>query len=64
MKLILVLAVLVAAAAAAWVGAIKLNKKGLLKDENNNNVPDIIDDKIEEVKEKVQNVKKAVKNKK
>jgi hypothetical protein len=61
MKLILLVAVLVAAVAAAWVGAVKLNKKGLLKDENNNNVPDIVDDKIEEVKQKV---KKAVKNKK
>lgn len=48
-----------------WFSAIWSEKKGLLKDEDNDNIPDIIEDKVEEVKEevkkKVTRAKKKVK---
>lgn len=38
-----------------------LMKSGKVKDENNNNIPDAFENKVEEVKEVVKKVKKVIK---
>jgi flagellar basal body-associated protein FliL len=38
-----------------------LVKKGKIKDANNNNIPDVIEEKVKEVKQAVNNTKKAKK---
>lgn len=58
--------------AAFWIAALFAEKKNLLKDDNDNYIPDVIEDKISDIKEgvdskientkrKIQNVKKAIK---
>ena len=55
-----------------WIIALYAEKKNLLKDDNDNYIPDVIEDKIKDIKDgvnekidntkrKVQNVKKAIK---
>ena len=63
MKLILILLLLLLVAGSIWYLAIKLNKKGILEDKNNNNIPDIIEDKIKEVKAKAEKVKEVINKK-
>lgn len=55
--MIYVIFILAIAAAVSFL----LVKSGKVKDENNNNIPDVLEDKVEEVKEVVQKVKKVVK---
>ena len=47
--------------AAFWISALYAEKKGLLKDEDNDFIPDVIEDKVEAIKTKAKNVKKAIK---
>lgn len=52
--------------AAFWIAALFAEKKNLLKDDNDNYVPDIIEDKVSDIKnnvnEKVNNVKTKIDN--
>ena len=57
MTVFLILIVLVIAGAVTFF----LMKKGKIEDKNGNNIPDVIDTKIEEVKETVKEVKVKVK---
>ena len=63
MKLILILLLLLLVAGSIWYLAIKLNKKVILEDKNNNNIPDVIEDKVEEVKTKAKKVKEVLNKK-
>ena len=63
MKLILILLLLLLVAGSIWYLAIKLNKKGILEDKNNNNIPDVIEDKVQEVKTKAKKVKEVLNKK-
>ena len=47
--------------AVAGLVAYKLKSKGVIKDENNNNIPDVIETKIEEVEKAVEVVKTTAK---
>ncbi len=53
--IILVLVVLAAAAGVTYF----MMKQGKIKDANNNNIPDAIEEKVEDVKEVVEKVKKT-----
>lgn len=44
-----------------WIAALYAEKKGLLKDEDNDFIPDVVEDKVDEIKTKVKNVKKQIK---
>ena len=46
------------------VFSIWLNKKGITKDDNNNYIPDVLEDKVKNLKTKVKDIKNIVKNKK
>ena len=46
------------------VFSIWLNKKGITKDDNDNYIPDVLEDKVKNVKTKVKNIKNIVKKKK
>jgi len=49
-----------------WIAALYAEKKGLLKDEDGDYIPDVIEDKVQDVKdsvnEKIDNAKTKVKN--
>ena len=47
--------------AAFWISALYAEKRGLLKDEDNDFIPDVIEDKVDAIKTKAKNVKKAIK---
>lgn len=47
--------------AAFWISALYAEKKGLLKDEDNDFIPDVIEDKVDAIKTKAKNIKKAIK---
>ena len=55
-----IILVVVILAVAGFV-AYKLKSKGVIKDENNNNIPDVIETKIEEVEKAVEVVKTTAK---
>ena len=55
-----IILVVVILAVAGFV-AYKLKAKGVIKDENNNNIPDVIEAKIEEVEKAVEVVKTTAK---
>jgi len=46
------------------VFSIWLDKKGVTKDDNNNYIPDVLEDKVKNVKTKVKDIKNIVKKKK
>jgi len=46
---------------AFWIVALYAKKKGLLKDEDNDYIPDVIEDKVDAIKTKAKNIKKAIK---
>tara|TARA_A100001391_G_C4953804_1_gene247960 strand:- start:505 stop:699 length:195 start_codon:yes stop_codon:yes gene_type:complete len=60
--LIVLAAIIVGGALIAL--SIWLTKKGVTKDENDNYIPDVLEDKVKNVKTKVKEVKNIVKNKK
>ncbi len=55
--ILIILAVLLVGGVFAYFGM----KSGKIEDKNNNNIPDVIEDKIEDVKEVAVKVKKAAK---
>ena len=46
------------------VFSIWLNKKGITKEDNDNYIPDVLEDKVKNVKTKVKDIKNIVKKKK
>lgn len=65
MKVLGLLAIVAVLVGLFWFSAIWSEKKGLLKDEDNDFIPDVIEDKVDkvktEVKTKVARTKKKVK---
>ena len=57
---IIILSVLLALS-VFWIAALYAEKKGLLKDEDNDYIPDVIEDKVDAIKTKAKNIKKAIK---
>lgn len=55
-----VIAIIVFLAAIAGAVVYTLMKKGVIKDEDGNNIPDVIDEKIKDVEVVVEEVKKVV----
>jgi|TARA_R100001126_G_C4745045_1_gene110222 hypothetical protein len=60
--LIVLAAIIVGGALIAL--SIWLTKKGVTKDDNDNYIPDVLEDKVKNVKTKVKEVKNIVKSKK
>ncbi len=52
-KILIVLVVLIALLVLVNIAAIWLSRKGLTKDENNNMIPDILEEKFSELKQDV-----------
>ena len=49
---------------ALVIFSIWLDKKGITKDDNDNYIPDVLEDKVKNVKTKVKDIKNIVKKKK
>lgn len=66
MKVLIVLLITLLVIAGFWLVAIKADKEGLLEDKNDNNVPDTVEDKINGVKnavnDKIEDTKRKIKN--
>tara|TARA_R100000654_G_scaffold29057_2_gene53700 strand:+ start:2284 stop:2478 length:195 start_codon:yes stop_codon:yes gene_type:complete len=60
----LILILIIAVVLGIVVVAIWLEKKGITKDDNDNYIPDVLEDKVKDVKNKVKEVKNIVKKKK
>lgn len=63
MNFILILAAALVVIVALVIFSIWLDKKGVTKDDNNNYIPDVLEDKVKNVKTKVKDIKNIVKNK-
>ena len=61
MNTVLIVVSVLLVLAAFWISALYAEKKGLLKDEDNDFIPDVIEDKVDAIKTKAKNVKKAIK---
>jgi hypothetical protein len=61
MKTALIIVSVLLVLAGFWIAALYAEKKGLLKDEDNDFIPDVIEDKVDAIKTKAKNVKKAIK---
>jgi len=64
MNLILIVIAAIVVGGALITLSIWLNKKGITKDDNDNYIPDVLEDKVKNVKNKVKEVKNIVKKKK
>jgi len=64
MNFILILIAAIVIVVALVIFSIWLDKKGVTKDDNNNYIPDILEDKVKNVKTKVKDIKNIVKKKK
>ena len=64
MNFILILAAVLVIIVALVIFSIWLNKKGITKDDNDNYIPDVIEDKVKNVKTKVKDIKNIVTKKK
>ncbi len=64
MNLILIVIAAIVVGGALIALSIWLNKKGITKDDNDNYIPDVLEDKVKNVKTKVKEVKNIVKKKK
>jgi|TARA_B100000900_G_C20554074_1_gene705988 anaerobic C4-dicarboxylate transporter len=64
MNLILIVIAAIVVGGALIALSIWLNKKGITKDDNDNYIPDVLEDKVKNVKNKVKEVKNIVKKKK
>ena len=66
MKVFIVLLITLLVVAGFWLVAIKAGKKGLLEDKNDNSVPDVVEDKVNGVKsavnDKIEDTKRKIKN--
>ena len=64
MNLILIVIAAIVVGGALIALSIWLTKKGVTKDDNDNYIPDVLEDKVKNVKTKVKEVKNIVKKKK
>ena len=64
MNLILIDKAAIVVGGALIALSIWLNKKGITKDDNDNYIPDVLEDKVKNIKTKVKEVKNIVKKKK
>ena len=64
MNLILIVIAAIVVGGALITLSIWLNKKGITKDDNDNYIPDVLEDKVKNIKTKVKEVKSIVKKKK
>ena len=64
MNFILILIAAVVVVVALVIFSIWLDKKGVTKDDNDNYIPDVLEDKVKNVKTKVKDIKNIVKKKK
>ncbi len=64
MNIILIIACVVVVIVGLVLLSIWLDKKGITKDENDNYIPDALEDKVKNVKGKVKDIKNIVKKKK
>ena len=64
MNFILILAAVLVIIVALVIFSIWLNKKGITKDDNDNYIPDVLEDIVKNVKTKVKDIKNIVKKKK
>tara|TARA_A100001015_G_scaffold65318_1_gene72238 strand:- start:246 stop:440 length:195 start_codon:yes stop_codon:yes gene_type:complete len=64
MNLILIVIAAIVVGGALITLSIWLNKKGITKDDNDNYIPDVLEDKVKNIKTKVKEVKNIVKKKK
>jgi len=64
MNFILILIAAIVVVVALVIFSIWLDKKGVTKDDNNNYIPDVLEDKVKNVKTKVKDIKNIVKKKK
>lgn len=64
MNFILILIAAIVVVVALVIFSIWLNKKGVTKDDNDNYIPDVLEDKVKNVKTKVKDIKNIVKKKK
>ena len=60
---LIIIAIIVVAVLIVLAG-IWLNKKGITKDDNDNYIPDVLEDKAKDIKKKAQDIGNIVKNKK
>lgn len=61
MKVFFILLALVIIAGITWFGVIKISKNKIFEDKNNNDIPDVVEEKAKEVKAKVKKVKSKAK---
>ena len=64
MNFILILAIALVVLIGIVLFSIWLDKKGVTKDDNDNYIPDVLEDKVKNVKTKVKDIKNIVKKKK
>jgi|TARA_R110001592_G_scaffold247354_1_gene509450 hypothetical protein len=64
MNFILILIAAIVVVVALVIFSIWLDKKGVTKDDNDNYIPDVLEDKVKNVKTKVKDIKNIVKKKK
>ncbi len=64
MDLIIIIIAIVLVTVGVITLSIWLDKRGVTKDENDNYIPDVLEDKVKSVKGKVKAVKNIVKKKK
>ena len=60
---LIIIAIIVVAVLIVLAG-ILLNKKGITKDDNDNYIPDVLEDKAKDIKKKAKDIGNIVKNKK
>tara|TARA_A100001515_G_C4526679_1_gene195424 strand:- start:617 stop:811 length:195 start_codon:yes stop_codon:yes gene_type:complete len=60
---LIIIAIIVIAVLIVLAG-IWLNKKGITKDDNDNYIPDVLEDKAKDIKKKAKDIGNIVKNKK
>ena len=60
---LIIIAIIVVAVLIVLAG-IWLNKKGITKDDNDNYIPDVLEDKAKDIKKKAKDISNIVKNKK
>ena len=60
---LIIIAIIVVAVLIVLAG-IWLNKKGVTKDDNDNYIPDVLEDKAKDIKKKAKDIGNIVKNKK
>jgi len=64
MKIVYIMIVAAIVIYGLVIVSVWLDKKGITKDDNDNYIPDVLEDKVKDIKGKVSAVKKIVKKKK